>query len=324
MPRRRPTTIVLLLLPATAAGSSVLTTWLDTAKGYLSASAMLTPELRATRTCASVTLDWVPLPDAGHLYTLERRPDLANNWKWTALTVDEANAPLLFFNDTDIDNSREYTYRLHVRSRGLAPSEFTYAVAAPSSSCMEWRDLAAATVHSMRIRVDAVIATCARISCLLLAIHLVLLVLRGYLGLAAPARDHLRRSLAAPSPPPAPEPRRKKANSDVSCSSTENESDMEPPRLSHSQASSHAQLSASNVSSAMLSVTTTATNGALEVTGADGRCHGCRKKFGLFRKRRVCATCRHSLCRPCGIARTSPTVKRYICKPCLADARVTM
>ncbi|EQC34221.1 hypothetical protein SDRG_08423 [Saprolegnia diclina VS20] len=320
MPSRRRTTALvtsttlLLLAPATATTSG-LAAWIESAKDYLAVSNVATPELRATRTCASITLDWVPLPDAGHLYALERRPDRALNWKWTALSVEEAASPLLYFNDTKIDNSREYTYRLHVRTPGQVPSEFVYAVAAPSSSCMNWSELAAATVHSLRIRVDTVVATTARIACLLLGIHLVLLVVRSYLGLAPDARHHLRRLPSTSPPPPTTELRRRKANSDVSCSSTENESDMDTPRLSQSNASSNAQLTASHASSAMASVTSLRDSEAKEA-----RCHGCRKKFGLFRKRRVCATCRMMLCRPCGIARTSPSVKQYICLPCRADA----
>ncbi|OQS06014.1 hypothetical protein THRCLA_01916 [Thraustotheca clavata] len=307
MPKRL--TALLLLIPPTVRATGVLAEWVSSAKDYLAAEIM-TPELRATRTCSSVILDWIPLADPSLLYTLERRPDLALNWKWTALSIEDVSSTMIMYNDTAIDNSREYTYRLRVGpNAGNTKNEFTYAIASPATSCMQWSEVASSMIYSLRIRMDGVLATVARITFLLLGIHLVLLGLRNYLGLTPP-RGHLQRekikNITHQESTSSNELRRRAAFSSASCSSTETESDADAPRLSLSQAASVA-------SSAQIS---TASTRNLDVK--DQRCHGCHKRFGLFRKRRVCSVCNMGLCRPCGITRTSIASKRYICLPCRA------
>ncbi|KAG9412838.1 hypothetical protein AC1031_015734 [Aphanomyces cochlioides] len=277
--------------------------WLEST---LFSNANTSPTIKTARSCSHISVEWLPLEAKTtkiHGYMMERRPDLNGNWKWTQVVdvkedVGTEATPPFAWNDTSIDVSREYTYRLHLESDS-GNSTFSYATVPVLPSCLEWSDFGWTVMYSLRFRADCVLPTVLRMAVFLGLLHLVMLAWRYYNNLMFNGPKKFKSVPLPPTPPV----QRLSLRKQRSCSSTENESESDNHRLSDpiTERLSFSSYRDSNVSErGSLASTTTRT------------CSACLKKFGMFRKRTVCTECSSTLCRGCSRANMGKCLCRQV------------
>ncbi|GLE03953.1 hypothetical protein PINS_up012864 [Pythium insidiosum] len=265
------------------------------------------PVVVAAASCRDVVVRWQVLEDPTRpvsSFVVQRYPDMKHEPQWGV--VAELNGSSLV--DKQVQHPHEYLYRVQAVS-GRARSPFAYfAVSMNDQNCRVSTPLIAilpASLTSLPLisswSVEAVQTFLLICACLLVAFATMRRNVKRVQNTKT-RRHRLRRmdksALAASAfLPPLLSPR---SSSESSTEPSTSATDLQSSRTTRRDSSISLSLRSSHDSSSPHEMPRRSASFA---TAADKpeHCHFCRKKFGIFRRRRVCDVCQEvALCRKCG------------------------